>query len=169
MSRKRIFLCWNIQTAEMVRRRGIRTTKLKIVQVNWYISMLSTVKDCENPPGGFNPKTMQFSPTRPHPGTTTTVVCKPGFYPRPTEKLSKTKHLKADDRIPLAEFKCTGRRASSGAADPSQYKTSFIYDGLPLNECNGKQQFMSNHIQRTVWAWTCGTIVWQMKYQRNST
>ncbi|KAL5109371.1 hypothetical protein TcWFU_008815 [Taenia crassiceps] len=83
------------------------------------------VKVCENPPGGFNPNTMQFIPTRPHPGTTTIAVCKPGFYPR-----------QAGDKLPLAEFKCTGQRASSGVADPSQYKTSFSYNGLPLNECD---------------------------------
>ncbi|KAL5964215.1 hypothetical protein TSMEX_008053 [Taenia solium] len=107
------------------------------------------VKDCENPPGGFNPSTMQFMPTRPHPGTTTTVVCKPGFYPRLAEKSSKIKYLDADNKPPLAEFKCAGQRANPGVADPSQYKATFSYNGLPLNECDGKEHFTSNHIRLT--------------------
>uniref|UniRef100_A0A0R3WUU7 Sialate O-acetylesterase n=1 Tax=Hydatigena taeniaeformis TaxID=6205 RepID=A0A0R3WUU7_HYDTA len=104
------------------------------------------VKDCEDPPGGFNSNTMQFSPTRPHPGTTTTVVCKPGFYSRPAEKSSKTAHPHADDKLLIAEFRCIGQRASPGVADPLQYKANFNYNGLPLNECDGKQLFKFDYI-----------------------
>ncbi|CDI98226.1 C type lectin domian containing protein [Echinococcus multilocularis] len=94
------------------------------------------VKDCENPPGGFNPNTMQFSPTKPHPGTTTTVVCMPGFYPRPAKNSSKAVHSKADDKPSPAQFTCVGERANPGVADPSQYQVHFSYNGLPLNECD---------------------------------
>ncbi|KAH9284972.1 hypothetical protein ECG_03140 [Echinococcus granulosus] len=94
------------------------------------------VKDCENPPGGFNPNTMQFSPTKPHPGTTTTVVCMPGFYPRPAKNSSEAVHSKVDDKLSPAQFTCVGERANPGVADPSQYQVHFSYNGLPLNECD---------------------------------
>ncbi|VDK22581.1 unnamed protein product [Taenia asiatica] len=52
------------------------------------------------------------------------------------EKSSKMKYLDSDDKPPLAEFKCAGQRASPDVADPSQYKATFSYNGLPLNKCD---------------------------------
>lgn len=69
---------------------------------------------------------MEFTPSKPYVGTTTTINCKPGFYP--TDQSSS---------IPV-QFKCVGHRADPNEADPSQYTAEFRPVNFPSIQCEGK-------------------------------
>uniref|UniRef100_A0A0R3SU39 C-type lectin domain-containing protein n=1 Tax=Hymenolepis diminuta TaxID=6216 RepID=A0A0R3SU39_HYMDI len=92
------------------------------------------VKGCTNPPGGFDPTTMDFAPTPPHAGTITHVVCQPGFTPKASPQTS-VMGPNVDPNLAPGLYKCKGKRNSTEAEDPSLYSVKFIYSGANLNTC----------------------------------
>uniref|UniRef100_A0A5K3F1N9 C-type lectin domain-containing protein n=1 Tax=Mesocestoides corti TaxID=53468 RepID=A0A5K3F1N9_MESCO len=92
-----------------------------------------TVKDCENPPGGFDPTKMEFKPTGPHVGTVTTIACSPGFFPQPSTTPPVTSGVNVDRSLAPGQYRCDGQRDESG--DPSLITTHFAYSGTALPDC----------------------------------
>lgn len=95
------------------------------------------VEDCNNPLTGYDPNRMVFTPTPPHVGTTTTIVCAPGFFPKPSKAPNVTVGSDIDPLLQPGQNRCTGRRANLKKADPSKYRTRFIQSGYALPDCEG--------------------------------
>lgn len=113
--------------------------KSKPSHINYILScILLLVRECTNPPGGFDPDTMDFSPTPPHAGTTTSVVCKFGFKPIPGSQTSPATGQNVDQALAKGQYKCSGTRTTNKVEDPSNFKVQFYYSGHSLEKCEGK-------------------------------
>ncbi|KAM3187268.1 hypothetical protein ACTXT7_002641 [Hymenolepis weldensis] len=96
-------------------------TQDELITVRFYISA-NEIRNvgCTNPPGGFDPNTMDFAPTPPHAGTITHVICKPGFTPKASSQPSVI-GPNVDPGLSPGLYKCEGKRNSTKNEDPSLY------------------------------------------------
>ncbi len=98
-------------------------TKVNFVLFQGEVHLLLIVADCTNPPGGFDASKMHFTPTSPHVGTTTKIQCSSGFFPRPSTTPNQTSGPDIDPNLSPGQYRCDGKRQSTGEADPSQYRS----------------------------------------------
>ncbi|VDO06260.1 unnamed protein product [Rodentolepis nana] len=81
-----------------------------------------TIESCKNP-SNFDSNKMEFTPSKPNVGTTTSITCKPGYY------------LKGPPSSSSVQIQCIGHRADSNEADPSQYRTELWPSSIPSIQC----------------------------------
>lgn len=105
-------------------------------------STLPTVPACTNPPGQFDPKTMEMRPSDPVPLSMTMGMCKPGTYMKPpSEPPKRHQGDNVNEHLQQGEYYCSGERfqMTLRPADPASYTTKYFYSGYDLSECEGKR------------------------------
>ncbi|CAH8561601.1 unnamed protein product [Dicrocoelium dendriticum] len=93
------------------------------------------VPRCIDPPGNFNTSTMFFAPQQPFPGARVTAVCQPGKFISHAVDAEFVNGPLVNQSLTRGTYYCTGKRASSGAADPLKFTTLFQYSGYNMSEC----------------------------------
>ncbi|CAH8561608.1 unnamed protein product [Dicrocoelium dendriticum] len=104
------------------------------------------VPRCIDPPGNFNTSTMFFAPQQPFPGARVTAVCQPGKFISHAVDAEFVNGPLVNQSLTRGTYYCTGKRASSGAADPLKFTTLFQYSGYNMSECQTIRCLLYPHL-----------------------
>ncbi|KAF8569110.1 hypothetical protein P879_04578 [Paragonimus westermani] len=104
------------------------------MQVFWTAAR-RIVPKCDNAPGGFDPKTMNFVPTSAHPRATVKAECKPGTFMKDASSPVFQDGPQVNKTLKQNEYYCTGQRNQTVIEDPMTFETSFQYSGYNVTSC----------------------------------